>query len=313
VIRIGRTLISALFVLTTATVWAQRDLHVPDVHFITTDIDAFWTAFDIFKNDSTTNPFGTYLRNGSDGLKDFAEHRIKDSASFLQVIKKELAYYENLRNTRYQMLEYKDVLKQYFKNFKSIYPQAEFPKIYFVMGQLNTGATNSNSAIIVGWDLFSDPGNKLSNGKSGINFDRLPIIIAGALAYHNQKPAYTGYTVLRQCVVMGTADFIASLIVGNDKHLIFEQPNYLYGEQHEQELVSQFLREKDSDDLSQWLYDPNPSGPRPPDLGFWIGYKIAEAYYNNSPDKVKAIDELMKINDFEKFLLLSGYTEPFRN
>jgi hypothetical protein len=309
---IAQTLASALFVLTTMTVCAQRDVQVPEVRFITTDIDAFWTAFDIFKNDTTRNPFGAYLRNGSDGLKDFAEQRIKDSTSFLQVIKKELAYYENLRSTRYRMLEYKDVLKQYFKNFKSIYPQAEFPEIYFVMGQLNTGATNSNKSIIVGWDLFSNPGNKLSNGKTGIAFERLPVIIAGALAYHNQKPAYTGYTVLRQCVVMGTADFLASLIVGNDKHLILQQPNYLYGEQHEQELVTQFLREKDSDDLSQWFYDPN-ARSRPPDLGFWIGHKIAEAYYNNSTDKLKALEELMKINDFEKFLLLSGYTQPFRN
>jgi hypothetical protein len=211
------------------------------------------------------------------------------------------------------MVACKNVLKRYFENFKRIYPEAEFPEIDFVMGQLNTGATTSNNGIIVGWELFSPPENKLSSGKSEINIDRLPIIIAGALGYYNQKPAYTGYTVLRQCIVMGTADFLASLMIGDDKNLILEQPNYLYGEQHEQELVTEFLREKNSDDLSQWFYNPDPAGNRPPDLGFWIGYKIAEAYYNNSPDKFKAVDELMKINDFEKFLLLSGYTEPFRN
>ena len=145
-----------------------------------------------------------------------------------------------------------------------------------------------------------------------IRLDILPKVIAKCLVFYNQKPAHTGYTLLRESIIAGSADFISSLVVGDKRNKIFERENYQYGELYEETLVKEFLRQRTESDMSGWFYYGNSEG-RPPNLGHWIGYKITEAYYNNIPDKLKAVDQILKINDFEKFLLLSGYAEPFRN
>jgi hypothetical protein len=283
-----------------------------NVHFITTDIDAFWKAFDLFKKDTTNNPFADYLKNGTAGLHDFLEHRIKDSASFKKVIRNEISYYEKIRASSYRMLDYQDRVRSYYAAFRKIYPEGSFPDIYFVIGQLNSASASSPDKIMIGMEEFADNMFLTSTGSKSISMERLPLLIAGTLAFHNQKPAHTGFTLLRQCIILGSSDFLATLIVSDDKSTILNQPNYIYGEQHEESLVKQFLRQKNSDDFSEWLFHSG-VGDKPRDLGFWIGYKITEAYYNNAPDKMKAINDILKINDFEKFLLLSGYAEPFKN
>ena len=42
-----------------------------------------------------------------------------------------------------------------------------------------------------------------------------------------------------------------------------------------------------------------------------MGYKIAEASYEQAKDKHVAIKRLLEINDFDAFLVASGYGEKF--
>jgi hypothetical protein len=51
---------------------------------------------------------------------------------------------------------------------------------------------------------------------------------------------------------------------------------------------------------------------RPADLAYFIGYRIAEAYYRKTPDKAKAIADILNCGDPEKFLQQSGYAERFK-
>jgi hypothetical protein len=279
---------------------------------ITTDVENFWQAFDIFKQDTTQNPFAEYLRNGTQGLQHFKEHRIRDSAHFKKIIRLEMDYLEKVRPSTVNPQVIRPRLEKYFKEFQRIYAEAEFPDIYFVIGQFNSGITTSLTEIMVGAELFSDTVVSTSRGDRSTSPEKLPVYITCGLAYFNQKPAHTGYTILRQSIVNGSADFLATLALGIDKEIILQQENYIYGEQHEESLVKEFLKEQNTDNFSNWFYNRSTKG-RPSNLGFWIGYKITQAYYENEPDKTKAIKEIMKINDFDKFLLLSGYVEPFRH
>jgi hypothetical protein len=42
----------------------------------------------------------------------------------------------------------------------------------------------------------------------------------------------------------------------------------------------------DKSDLSGWLYNGMGSAEKPGDLGYWVGYRIAKAFYNRRPDNV---------------------------
>ncbi len=50
---------------------------------------------------------------------------------------------------------------------------------------------------------------------------------------------------------------------------------------------------------------------KPADLGYYIGYKIVESYYNRAKDKKQVIKDILDIKDFNAFLKASGYDEKF--
>ena len=64
-------------------------------------------------------------------------------------------------------------------------------------------------------------------------------------------------------------------------------------------------------DISRWLYNQgsaNATPTHPGDLGYFIGYRIAEAYYAKQTDKAAALRDIIRITDAEDFLARSGYS-----
>ncbi|MCG3118974.1 MAG: hypothetical protein ALAOOOJD_01270 [bacterium] len=60
-------------------------------------------------------------------------------------------------------------------------------------------------------------------------------------------------------------------------------------------------------DFAGW-YDSGPDG-HPKDLGYWMGYKITEAFYRRAQNRREAIKQILEIADFEAFLQASGYAQ----
>jgi uncharacterized protein YjaZ len=44
-------------------------------------------------------------------------------------------------------------------------------------------------------------------------------------------------------------------------------------------------------------------------LGYWIGYRIAKAYYARAQDKQAAIHDMLNIDDARAFLDASGFEQ----
>jgi len=62
-------------------------------------------------------------------------------------------------------------------------------------------------------------------------------------------------------------------------------------------------------EYKNWLYNGNESKNRPPDLGYFIGYKIAKMYYDKSNDKQKALQDLLNKGKYESIFKKSKYLE----
>ena len=58
--------------------------------------------------------------------------------------------------------------------------------------------------------------------------------------------------------------------------------------------------------MGDWYGKPKKEG-QPNDLGYLMGLKMAEAYFNKSTDKQKASEYLISITDYEKFFEVCGY------
>jgi hypothetical protein len=67
-----------------------------------------------------------------------------------------------------------------------------------------------------------------------------------------------------------------------------------------------------TDKETVWLYSESGEGKRPDDLGYYMGYKICEAYYRSASDKKQAIHDMLNICDFKEFLKTSRYAEKFK-
>ena len=64
-------------------------------------------------------------------------------------------------------------------------------------------------------------------------------------------------------------------------------------------------------DLSKWMYNAFKIKDRPGDLGYYMGYKISKAYFQNARDKRQAIHDVLNIKDFQDFFKRSRYGEKF--
>ncbi|MFC3660372.1 gliding motility protein GldB-related protein [Luteimonas notoginsengisoli] len=73
----------------------------------------------------------------------------------------------------------------------------------------------------------------------------------------------------------------------------------------ELEIETRFAADIDKTDLSDWVYNATPDTPG--DLGYWVGYRIAKAYYRNAPDKRQALRDIMDMEDPKAFLEKSGW------
>src|SRR5690606_27908073 len=99
------------------------------------------------------------------------------------------------------------------------------------------------------------------------------------------------------------ADFIAELAPG--RHI--EQQVHDWAEPRAAAVREEFRARMDCPGYACSLYEgANARADPPAHLGYWIGYRIARAYYERADDKSAALREMLDIQDFHAFLAASG-------
>ena len=270
-----------------------------DAKFYTTDIINFWKVFDETNPGFEATTFQQkYIDVGSKGLKGFIKNRIENGNNLSKTIKANLNYYEAIRESSLSIDKKRERFYECFDNLKKIYPEAVFPDVYFVIGAKNSGGTAFNEGLIIGAEMF---GKDKNDFKPVIDIDYVDEVVAHELIHFQQKYAQNN-TLLAQCIREGSADFICELIAGSHSNTKIHE----YGNTHARELWNEFVIQMNGTNWGNWLYSSKDKS-RPKDLGYWIGYKITRAYYANAVDKIKAIQEILNIKDFNSFLADSKY------
>lgn len=85
------------------------------------------------------------------------------------------------------------------------------------------------------------------------------------------------------------------------------EATHAYFVRNEDAIWERFRSVMDNRLPGDWLYvkpeDPN----RPRDLGYLMGARICEAFYERAEDKGRAIQEILSVVDYQEFLKKSGY------
>lgn len=285
--------------------------------FVTADIDNFWRAYDLAAREPDSARRVAlyqreYLDRGSPGLKDFIRLRIKSAEDLVAAIARQPKYYAAIRPGTLRVREMEEETREAFRRFEALYPDAVFPDVYFLIGVSNTGGTTSGSGLLIGTEMYGQapgvPQDELPGWmKAALKpIESLPAIVAHESCHFNQKlPPQK--TVLDKAIQEGSCDLIGELIAGE----IINVPQHAYANPREAELWREFEADMDSTAIRKWFYNGATSKDRPADLGYFMGYKIAQAYHAGAADKRQAVREILNVQDYRDFLARSRYRAKF--
>jgi len=288
----------------------------------TIDIDHFWEAYDSLATtkDSVSTIQRLYLDRGTEGLRQFLKARKFTAEEYVRLIRAFPKFWESIRPNTLAVESQKAIILDIFAKYRKIYPKFKPPKICFAIGTLRTGGTVRKDYLLIGTEIASadDTTNKERMNKWLQNVLGQTGSITGMVAHETvhflqskavfpMANAYFGHRLLMFALREGAADFIAEKAVGHhiNAHI------FKYGEANEEALWREFEPEMLKNKLNKWLYNGANAKDRPADLGYYIGYKICEDYYNRAEDKDKALIDIIRMKNYKRFLKESGYAEKW--
>ena len=289
---------------------------------ITSDLAHFWAAYDAGGKSGSASAFQTrYLDVASPGLTDFIAKRTVTAASLAQMVQAFPEYFASIRASNLALATDVAIVSRIRANYgviKTLYPAATFPPLTLLVGRFSTGGTTSRSGLLVGSEFYSTnaatplhelPPFQRDNVK---HVDSLPIIVAHEHAHALQAQAAgilnrANKTLLEQALIEGGADFIGERSSGGN----INGRLWSVALPQESALWQEFKTAMLGTDISRWLYNQGTSTAtptRPGDLGYFIGYRIVEAYYLRQTDKAAALRAIIEMKDADDFLARSGYS-----
>lgn len=258
-----------------------------------------------------------YLDSASYGVAVFTPYRIVNADHLAAAVATDR---ENYARAIHDCLPH---VEQYDADLHAIYlamhgllPDMPLPQIYIVFGAGNSGGTAGPNAQVLGLEVLC----KTSGGTP----DGLRTTIRRFFAHetvHTFQNSPTGRHTspfLAQVLTEGGADFIASIVTGETPDL----QRASWATQHEPFLWSQFQKDlvatqepasKENPNAAKqarlrWIenYQIEPPG-WPSEVGYWLGMRIWQCYYQAAADKHQAIRDVIDWNDPQTVLTKSGY------
>lgn len=297
----------------------------------TLDITHFWEAYDRLPLAKTTqdsiNIIQTvYLDRATDGLKEFQKVRYFEAEFFVERIRKYPKFYKSVRNNT--MIPLQDGnFSSVTNGLKKIYPNARPAKICFVVGPMSTGGTVSDGYLLMGIEMISgssdcDVSEITNENLKGEILSRKgrPDVIAFVEEMVTHEYIHTQQKktdanacscwLLEYIIKEGVASFISEKLILNKKEN--NSKAFTYAQENEKKLWDELKGQLCSKDVSRWLYNAASSKDRLGDLGYRMGYNLAEAYYENMADKKEAVKEMIEMDHPLLFLDKSKYDVKLR-
>lgn len=293
---------------------AQRVGHenIDSVKIITNDIKNYLNAYE----KAVANPAkadsiyqAEYFDKGSIGLRDYFARRIKTVSSFVRNQQQKPRFYKavsvHLQNVDDQIPVVIDGLKA----LKQIFPEASFTDVYLLIGRWNSAGTASENGLLLSLDMISKaedvPTDELNEWESNVYkpIAYLPYIVVHELIHTIQSRPAGPPTLLQMAIREGMADYITELATGvNPSDHI-----YKWAKPKEKELWDAFKMDMYDDQPNGWMVEKSKNPDLIPDLGYFIGYQIVDAYYKKAADKSDAIRQLLTTNDYKAIFDKSDY------
>lgn len=289
-------------------------------HFITYDIDNFWTAYDKIKSTKDSTKQYEYLDNffiskGSPGLKAIMQAREYSNTDYIDAINKYPLFWNSVRQNTFKAKQFATDIEIDINKIKKIYPDLKPSKIYFTIGALRTGGTTLNKIVLIGSEIAMADSNTIAtefptefrhlktffatNPISKVAFDNTHEYI------HTQQKTTIGDNLLAQSVIEGVAEFVT--VLGTEKKS--SAPAIEYGYKNINSLREKFAIQMFNSFTGFWLYsNAENEFNNVRDLGYYIGYAICEKYYDQAKDKKLALKQMIEL-DYNNEVALKKFVD----
>ncbi|HEY0047218.1 MAG TPA: hypothetical protein VGB44_10945 [Flavobacterium sp.] len=275
---------------------------------VISDISNFWSAYDKVTSTKTQALKIKYLdslfiQRGTDGLKAIMLVRNLTPQDYVTAIERYPAFWNSIRNNTLQTEKYSSELQLAIAKLRKIYPNLKPAKIYFTIGALRTNGTTLNNLILIGSELAMSDSSTVSaefsiedRAARELYFDSNPkddLVLLNLHEYIHTQQKPMVHNLLSEVLYEGVAEFVSVKALGVSSAV----PAIEFGRKNHQSIISKFQDEMFyAVNRSKWLWSdaPNDFGVR--DLGYYIGYRICELFYEKSTDKAKAISTMINLD-----------------
>nr|WP_298332672.1 DUF2268 domain-containing putative Zn-dependent protease [uncultured Christiangramia sp.] len=309
-----------ILMLTGFVSFAQEKKSELNYKVITVDIDNFWNAYEALEKstDSVQTFQSLYIDQASPEFEKFLELRNFTAKQYVNWIKGAPEFWKTIRPLTLEVKNKKKEIDSIYWKMADYYSNFQAPNICFAISPIQSGGTTDKGLILIGTEIATVDPEKVDiseiNGFMKKVFQNSSGDIKSLVAHelvHTQQPNgdNENESLLSQAITEGSADFIATQLLQKQSMnaAIFE-----YGEKNQKKLWLEFKNDHDAEktfEETDWFYNYNTN--RPADLGYYIGYKIAESYYRNTKNKKKAIKDIINMNEPKEFLEMSHYGKSF--
>lgn len=276
----------------------------------TSDINNFFTAFDSLEKVSSKIAKADiirkmYLDKGSWAVKFIMEQYQYKAVDWVEYIEKNKEKLVKNRRFLLSVLEQKPEIDAKLAYFKQIYPAFRDAKVGFFIGVGHFGGRVETRDVLIGAEVIAHEKK-----------DWAVSYVTHEFVHTQQKLG--NYPLLAHSVHEGTADFVSELVNQKEQVEIYPSDYIGFGNKNESAVWDTFklyINSNVKGKFFNFLYGTpgfKINGKYMTDLGYFMGYKIAKAYYNNATDKKQALTEIISLDyaDNEKvraFVLKSGY------
>lgn len=273
----------------------------------TDDVTRFWDAYDRIvaakdKEERAGLLQTLFLKKASPGQMSMIQARRYRASEYLDAIERFPKFYASIRANMLRAPEYAKAIAAGIERLRGIYPVMKPADVYFTVGVFRSGGTALNGHVLLGCEnALADASTDTSEFPESMaylkthfatNPNKEVVFLSVHEYIHTQQSGHGGVDLLSQCLYEGIAEFVTTVALDRPS------PNtaVIYGLANREKVREVFEEELYSRWWYNWLWNDSNNAFRTRDVGYAAGFMIAEAYYQRSEDKKKAIAELIELD-----------------
>ncbi len=270
------------------------------------DITHFWQAYDrVILTDDTVEQQSIvteeFINKASAGQQRMMLERNYSVEDYVHTMTTHQGFWNSIRSTTEELEPFDSEIIEGLTAFRRVYPQLSDAKVYYTMGAHRSPGTGVDSLVMIGTEFaLGKRSTETSELKEHLQqyykinpVDHLKFLVVHEYVHTQQQEMV--HNLLSLALYEGIADFVANIVTNETSPF----DAFQYGAKNRDR-----IRERFEADLFRpkavfnWLWNSTQNEFGTSDLGYFVGFNIASAYYNQATDQTKALAELIEL-DYE--------------